>query len=129
MIEDPRVTHGLTRHPLYPCYSGMIARCYNPKAPNYRWYGGRGIKVCNRWLYGDDDTDKIGLEYYIEDIGKLGPKPSPKHSLDRIDNDGHYEPDNVRWATQKDQLKNRRQQGCTPRRHNREPDANKKIIA
>lgn len=63
----------------------------------YEHYGGRGITVCERWR-----------ESYPAFLADVGRKPSPQHSLDRIDNDGHYEPGNVRWATAKQQANNRR---------------------
>ncbi len=76
----------------------MIARCNKPSKQSYHRYGGRGIKVCDRWLGRD------GLANFIAD---MGPRPSPKHSVDRIKNDGNYEPGNCRWATQKEQQRNR----------------------
>lgn len=75
----------------------MKARCYNPNYWAYRHYGGRGIAVCERWLGPE------GFRNFLTDMGK---KPSPKHSLDRIDNDRPYSPENCRWATQKDQVRN-----------------------
>lgn len=73
------------------------ARCYNPNYRRFDIYGGRGIKMCDRWL---------GKDGFINFLADMGPKPSPKHSLDRINNGGDYEPDNCRWATQKEQLAN-----------------------
>jgi hypothetical protein len=69
--------HGLRYHPLYGRWRGMVARCTNPKHKSYRRYGGRGIKVCERWLGPE------GIKNYIPDIETLGPKPSPRHTLDR----------------------------------------------
>ena len=87
--------------PLYRTWSSMKQRCLNPKHEAYPNYGGRGIKVCDRWM---------NYDIYIEDIlKKIGPKPEDK-SLDRIDNEGHYEPDNVRWATRKEQNNNKRKE-------------------
>lgn len=74
----------------------MLRRCTNPKDKSYAAYGGRGIKVCERWL---------DFEAYWADTGD---RPAPGFSIDRIDNDGDYEPRNVRWATAKEQVANRR---------------------
>lgn len=70
--------------------------------PNYNRYGGRGIKVCKRWEKGDDGMS--GFECFMADMGN---KPSAKHSLDRINNDGDYEPANCKWATNSEQANNR----------------------
>lgn len=78
-------------------WAGMIQRCHNPNVRNYQNYGGRGIQVCERW--------RQSFQAFVED---MGPRPSPKHSLDRRENDGNYEPGNVRWATQGTQLRNSR---------------------
>jgi len=90
-------THGLRKHPLYNRWYHMITRCYNEGGWAYKHYGGRGITVCDRW--------RNSLENFMED---MGPSFDPKLSLDRIDNDGNYEPDNCRWATQSEQLRNKR---------------------
>lgn len=74
----------------------MRARCRNPKLPRFPLYGGRGIKVCERWQ---------SFEAFLHDVGRA---PSRAHSLDRIDNDGNYEPGNVRWATDTEQCRNMR---------------------
>ena len=79
----------------------MKKRCLDPKNKGYARYGGRGITVCQRWLVGEGGM--TGVECFVLDMGK---KPSPKHSVDRIDNDGNYEPANCRWATARDQARN-----------------------
>lgn len=94
-----RATHGLTGHPHFPRWQNMIARCENPADPHYPSWGGRGIRVCDAW-------HDVGV--FIEYLEMhLGPRPEG-HSLDRIDNDGHYEPGNVRWADSLVQRHNQR---------------------
>jgi hypothetical protein len=77
----------------------MKRRCYNPNDENYRYYGGRGIRVCDRWL--DKDT---GVTNFIEDMGQ----PEAGLSLDRIDSNGNYSPENCKWSSSADQAYNRR---------------------
>lgn len=88
------ITHGKTGIPEYAAWSGMIQRCSNPKNNRYSRYGGRGISYCERWSK---------FENFLED---MGPKPSPTHSIDRINNNGNYEPGNCRWATASEQSLN-----------------------
>jgi hypothetical protein len=90
-------THGLSYTPEYKAWQTMRLRCTVPTNLAYADYGGRGIKVCDRWLNS--------VAAFIED---MGPKPSPRHELDREDNNGHYEPNNCRWVTRKVNDRNRR---------------------
>lgn len=90
-------THGRTRTPEYIAWASMRARCNRPNTTNYQHYGGRGIHVCERWD-----------EAFAAFLADLGPKPSPKHELERVNNDGNYEPGNVVWALRIDQMNNTR---------------------
>lgn len=83
-----------SKHPLYNIWRGMHYRCSNPNARYWKRYGGRGIKVCQEWS-----------DFY-QFVSDIGPRPSLKHSLDRIDNEGDYTPKNCRWATRKEQQRN-----------------------
>ena len=109
--RNSRWAGGKTEHPLYDIYLSMIARCHQPKSKRYEDYGGRGIEVCQRWR---DD-----FWAFVNDVGPRpeGAYPSgrAKYSLDRIDNDGNYEPGNTRWATQSQQTKNSRPRTASQR--------------
>lgn len=91
-----RATHGMSSSREFAIWAGMIARCRNPHMTSYADYGGRGVSVCDRWL---------SFAAFFED---MGPRPGPKHSVDRINPDGNYEPQNCRWATPLEQATNRR---------------------
>lgn len=93
------ITHGMSgENPEYRAWASIKERCYNKDCKPYKWYGGRGIKMYDKWVY----DFKAFYDY-------VGNRPSPKHSIDRYpNNDGNYEPNNIRWATQKQQCATRR---------------------
>lgn len=93
-------THGLSLLPEYDAWYNMKSRCYNPRDYSYESYGGRGIKVCDRWL----ELENIGLYNFLEDMGSRG----ENESLDRIDVNGNYCPENCRWTTKRIQAFNTR---------------------
>jgi hypothetical protein len=88
--------------PEWQVLCSMKHRCYNPKSSGYKNYGGRGITICDRWNSGDPQAD---YEAFVADMGR---RPTARHSIDRIDNDGNYERTNCRWATKKRQARNKR---------------------
>lgn len=89
--------HGMTGTPEYQAWRSMYQRCTNPNNPQYNLYGGRGIKVCNRWRESFDN-------FYAD----MGPRPGGEYSIDRVDANGDYEPGNCRWATPAQQSNNKR---------------------
>lgn len=91
------ITVGTEEYRMYYTWYGMKNRCNNVKHKHYKDYGGRGIKVCKKW-----EEDFWAFHKY------MGPRPSKDHSIDRIDNDGNYEPGNVKWSTPKEQANNKR---------------------
>jgi hypothetical protein len=99
-ISKSRTTHGMSSSSEHNSWVGMKTRCTNPNNDRWKFYGGRGIKVCERWFNS-----------FANFMADMGPKPSPVHSLDRYpDRDGDYEPANCRWATPLEQVRNR---SCT----------------
>lgn len=96
IAAETQFVHGRSGTPEWKIWNGIRSRCSNRREPGFKNYGGRGIRICERWL---------SFENFFAD---MGPRPSPKHSIERKENDGDYEPGNCVWATAKEQANNTR---------------------
>jgi hypothetical protein len=102
-LSEKNYKHGLSQAREYKIYYGMLDRCNNPLNPNYEYYGGRGITVCDRWLES--------FENFIEDMGM---RPDESYSVERVNNNLGYSSENCKWATKSEQAYNRRKiENCT----------------
>lgn len=101
-----RVKHGMSRTSEYNSWNDMRRRCLKPYTHSYQWYGAKGIKVCQRWQ-----------DSFINFYADMGPKPTSKHQIDRIDSSGNYEPKNCRWVTASEQARNKGTPSCNTTGH------------
>lgn len=102
-VAEYATRHGMNKTPEHRSWVAMRQRCLNPKDTSYSYYGGRGVSICARWLYGEGGQHPFTC--FFED---MGPKPYPEATLDREDPDGNYEPLNCRWASRQEQSVNQR---------------------
>ena len=101
-VSNANRKHGLIKHRLYKIWCGIISRCQSPNNKGYKWYGGWGISICGEWRYD--------FQAFYDHVTQLPYYNEEGRTLDRTNNNGNYEPGNVRWATMKQQQNNRR---CT----------------
>lgn len=94
-LKGQKTTHGGTYKKEYTIWENMLGRCYNKNSQRFDRYGGRGIVVCERWRHS--------FSNFLEDMGD---RPTDKHSIERVNNNGNYEPSNCKWATKEEQAKN-----------------------
>lgn len=118
---DHLKTHNLSSHELYGTYNQMVRRCTVESHAGYHDYGGRGIRVCDRWLLPDGE----GLRNFIEDMGE---RPEG-YSLERVDNDGDYCPENCCWADRPSQMRNRRKKKGSKTKSKGVTEAKKGFVA